>query len=268
MTPENFQSIPKIIHYCWFGPEKMKKLQRKCIKSWKKHLPEYTFMKWDETNVEFDSSFVRNAYNKRKWAFVADYVRILKLKEYGGIYLDTDMLVLKPLSSFLGHKCFFGAENLKYVSCGIIGTVKGGYFIEECLKEYANWEDEEIEDWSSISIPKIITGVFNRHFPNIKSFDHIVFQNEIVIYPPSFFYPLPYIKREKLKRFKEYIEENSFTIHLWDSSWIDYDEFYYIQKGNYFKGFSMVINVLLKNKKIEYPYLRKVLRSIKYSLFH
>lgn len=268
MATENLQSIPKIIHYCWFGPGKMKKLQRRCIKSWKKHLPEFTLMKWDETNVELENPFVKNAYDKRKWAFVADYVRLLKLKEYGGIYLDTDMLMLKPLYPLLGYQCFFGAESPIYINGGIIGSVKEGYFIEECLKEYTKLEDEGREDWSEISIPKIITRVFNKHFPNIKSFNQIVIQEGIAVYPPYYFYPLPYNKRERLKRFKNYVVEDTFTVHLWDSSWIDFDAFYYIRKRDYLKGFSIVGKELLKNENLNYTYFKKVLRSIKYSIFN
>lgn len=83
--------IPKTIHYCWFGGNEMPPLVQKCIKSWKKHLPDYEFKLWDEKTFNINSSeWCKGAYANKKYAFVADYVRLVVLYENGGIYLDTD----------------------------------------------------------------------------------------------------------------------------------------------------------------------------------
>ena len=96
--------IPKIVHYCWFGGTEMPPVVKWCIKSWKKHLPDYRFQLWDESNFDVNSvPFVREAYKCRKYAFVADYVRLYALYMEGGIYLDSDERVLKPLDKFLKY---------------------------------------------------------------------------------------------------------------------------------------------------------------------
>ena len=90
--------MEKIIHYCWFGPRPLGKLEKKCLKSWKKHFPNYKIMKWSEENVDLEEcEFIRDAYANKKWAYVADYARTKALYEYGGIYFDTDMEVIKNM---------------------------------------------------------------------------------------------------------------------------------------------------------------------------
>ena len=91
----------KIIHYCWFGPKPLSKLAKKCMKSWKEFLPDYEIIRWDESNVNLDECpFIREAYNNKAWAFVADYARTRALKEMGGIYFDTDMEVTKNIDGY------------------------------------------------------------------------------------------------------------------------------------------------------------------------
>ena len=106
-------SIPKIIHYCWFGGKPLPKSCKKMISTWKKLLPEYELRRWDETSFDVDSSdFVREAYRAGKFAFVSDYVRLCALKEYGGIYLDTDIEVIRSFDPLLrGRGAVFGFES-------------------------------------------------------------------------------------------------------------------------------------------------------------
>ena len=85
--------IPKIIHYCWFGGSTKPKLVKDCILSWKIFFPNYEIIEWNEKNSDLNEPFVKAAYNLKKWAFVSDYVRLTKVYEYGGLYLDTDMLI-------------------------------------------------------------------------------------------------------------------------------------------------------------------------------
>lgn len=103
--------IPKIIHYCWFGGADMPQMVKWCIKSWHKHLPDYTFKLWNESNFDINSvPFVREAYKTKKWAFVADYVRLYALYTEGGIYLDTDVKVYKSFNLFLSNDFFSSLE--------------------------------------------------------------------------------------------------------------------------------------------------------------
>ena len=106
--------IPKVIHYCWFGRGKLPKLAKKCIKSWKKYLPDYKIIEWNEDNFDINSNqYVREAYEAKKYAFVSDYVRLYALYNYGGIYMDTDVEVIKSLDEFLIHEAFSGFESPK-----------------------------------------------------------------------------------------------------------------------------------------------------------
>ena len=108
--------IPKILHYCWFGKKKLPALAKKCIASWKKYCPDYELILWNEDNFDLNSNtYVREAYDSGKFAFVTDYVRLWALYRYGGIYMDTDVEVIKSLDKFLVHPAFSGKiqdENL------------------------------------------------------------------------------------------------------------------------------------------------------------
>ena len=105
--------IPKKIHYCWFGGKPLPNSCKKMISTWKKHLPEYEIRLWDETSFDIASSdFVRAAYQAGKFAFVSDYVRLCALKQYGGIYLDTDVEVIRSFDPLLrGRGAVFGFES-------------------------------------------------------------------------------------------------------------------------------------------------------------
>ena len=103
--------IPKIIHYCWFGKGEMPELAKKCIESWIKYLPEYEMRLWNEDTFDLDMyPYAREAYENRKFAFVTDVVRLWALEKYGGIYMDTDVEILKPLDDLLMLPAFTGYE--------------------------------------------------------------------------------------------------------------------------------------------------------------
>ncbi len=130
--------IPKIIHLCWFGGQEKPPLIKHCIESWKKYCPDYEIMEWNESNfdIELSCDYVKEAYSERKWAFVSDFVRLRALYEYGGIYLDTDMELVKPLDPFLEDYGFLSFESRDTVCLGIIGTEKENPFIKMLLDEY------------------------------------------------------------------------------------------------------------------------------------
>lgn len=131
--------IPKIIHYCWFGGKRKPKLARKCIESWKKYLPDYTFKEWNESNFDVNCNrYVKEAYQSRRFAFVTDYVRLYALYTEGGVYMDTDVEVLAPLDDFLHHHAFSGFEDNDFVPTGIMASEKGGKWVKELLNYYDN----------------------------------------------------------------------------------------------------------------------------------
>jgi len=260
-------SIPKVIHYCWFGNKKKSQLVEDCISSWKLYLPEYEIIEWNERNTNLKHPFLKKTYKLKKWAFVSDFVRLKVLYEFGGIYLDTDMLILKPLDKFLEDKCFFGAENRTYISAGIIGVLKNHHFIKECLLKYEDVKSNNQTNWEEICIPRIITQVFGDKYDSDLNFNKKTEINGIVIYPSPYFYPLNYKNREDIENYKNYLKMDSHAIHLWNASWIEPNEFHYLRSRQYSKGLRKVINNVLANRKISFSYFRKIISSIKESFF-
>ena len=130
--------IPKIIHYCWFGGNSKPKSVEKCIDSWRLYCREFEFIEWNESNFDISSSpqYVQQAYEAKKWAFVSDYVRLCALVEYGGIYLDTDMELLKPIDQLLMHKAFSGTEDGKHISAGFMGGISDFGFYKQFKNMY------------------------------------------------------------------------------------------------------------------------------------
>lgn len=112
--------IPKVIHYCWFGGGPLNELSEKCIASWRKFCPDYEIVRWDESNYDVTkNNYMRQAYEAKKWAFVSDYARLDIIYEHGGIYLDTDVELVKPLDGLLERKGFLGVEQGNYVASGL-----------------------------------------------------------------------------------------------------------------------------------------------------
>lgn len=133
--------IPKIIHYCWFGRNPMPELALKCMASWKKFCPDYQIMEWNEDTFDLVSAplYVQQAYDAKKWAFVTDFVRLYAVYEYGGIYLDTDVELCKPLDPFTKNSAYFGFENEQYINTGLgYGAEKGHPLLKEMMDDYAH----------------------------------------------------------------------------------------------------------------------------------
>lgn len=131
--------IPKIIHYCWFGRGPKNDLALKCIESWKRVLPDYQIKEWNEENFDISQNiYTKEAYDSRKFAFVTDYVRLYALYFEGGVYMDTDVEVLKSYTPFLNHNAFSGFETDGNVPTGMMAAEKGSIWAKELLDGYAN----------------------------------------------------------------------------------------------------------------------------------
>lgn len=132
-------AIPKTIHYCWFGHNPKPDMAEKCIKSWKKHCPDYEIIEWNEDNFDISSCplYVRQAYEAKKWAFVTDYVRLKVVYDAGGIYLDTDVELIKSLDVLLKYDVYFGFDEGVLISTGLgFGAVKGAQILFEIMQDY------------------------------------------------------------------------------------------------------------------------------------
>ena len=130
--------IPKKIHYCWFGGAPKSKLAKKCIKSWKKKCPDYEIIEWNESNYDVTKiPFMKEAYDAKKWGFVPDYARLDIIYNNGGIYLDTDVEIVKSLDDLLATNGFAGYETEEFVALGLgFGAEKHNPVIKSMMKAY------------------------------------------------------------------------------------------------------------------------------------
>lgn len=258
--------IPKIIHYCWFGKKRKPKLVKDCIASWKTYLPDYRIIEWNETNSDLSHPFVAEMYNQKKWAFVADYIRLEKIHQFGGIYLDTDMMVLKSFDKFLNNDCFFGAEDNTYFNAAIVGATKGNKFIYKCLEFYNSLVFENNHNLGLITIPRIITKIFRSSFQYENDFTKIISYKGITIYPSDYFYSLPFAQKNDVNNYRQYLKPDSVAIHLWSSSWLEYSEFHYLRNGDYKKGLTKVFENINNKENQNLYYIKKIVSAIKESI--
>lgn len=207
--------IPKIIHYCWFGRGSMPELAIKCLDSWKENLSEYEIMVWCEDNFDINcNKYVKEAYESKKYAFVSDYARLHALYHHGGIYLDTDVEVLKSLNIFLEHKAFIGCEDEKTCGTGTIGAEKGSQWISNLLAEY----EERVfvlPDGSLDNTPntKIITDNIIHNYNWMPVNKHQVLKDDLNVYPVDVFCAKDW------RTNKVNITDNTYTVHHFSASW-------------------------------------------------
>lgn len=206
--------IPKIIHYCWFGGNPLPKSAQKCIESWKKHCPDYEIIEWNESNFDINSNqYVKQAYENRKFAFVTDYVRLYAMYTYGGVYMDTDVEVVKNLDVFLHHNGFSGFESDTSIPTGIMASQKGFKLFEYLLSYYDTHSFvNENGSFNMTTNVSIITSMMKEYgfVPNGK-FQII---EGFALYPKDYFCPL---ENETGKLTKT---ENTATIHWFNKSWV------------------------------------------------
>ncbi|GAA4282082.1 glycosyltransferase family 32 protein [Gaetbulibacter aestuarii] len=131
--------IPKIIHFCWLSDDEFPPLIKKCMDSWKEKLSDYEFVHWNTDKFNMESSlWVQQAFEVKKYAFAADYIRLYAVYHYGGIYLDTDIEVIKRFDDLLNRPYFAGTEGERIIEAGVFGAVKGSAWLKQCLSYYEN----------------------------------------------------------------------------------------------------------------------------------
>jgi mannosyltransferase OCH1-like enzyme len=211
--------IPKIIHYCWFGGNPLPELAQKCIASWREHCPDYELKLWDETNFDVNTvPFTAQVARAKKWGFIVDYIRAYVVYLYGGIYLDTDVEILKPFDeSMLRHECFSGFESKKYIAPGLIfAGEKGCRIAKELMDFYASYNFiYDPTKLKSIASPVIFTDILLKY--GLKQNDTYQELGIFTAYPATYFCPI------SLKTRKLTITNNTYSIHHYDGSWLPDD---------------------------------------------
>lgn len=200
--------INKVIHYCWFGDQELPVSVKKIIKTWKKHCPDYEIIEWNEANYVSDSPFVKRALKDKKWAFVSDYARLEILYKYGGIYLDTDVEIIRNLDSLLENSIYMGVEDKYSVATGLgMGAKKNSFQLKELMNIY----DSLNVDLSYPTCVEVTTSYLKKY--GFKSVEEIVNVNGITLYPTEYFCP----QKPGSKRIA--ITNNTYSIHHYSGSW-------------------------------------------------
>lgn len=209
--------IPKKLHYCWFGRNPKPELARKCFESWKKFCPDYEIFEWNEDNYDIHSAplFVRQAYEAKKWAFVTDYVRLEVVHNHGGIYLDTDVEIIKPIDDLLKYKAFFGTQNGIVIATGLgFGAEAGTSILVEMMETYHSipfLKDDGTYD--NTTCPERDTAIFNNHgLKGDNSFQ--ILPDDIACLPQDYLSPKDYMTG------KLTITDNTYSIHHFAESWM------------------------------------------------
>ena len=211
--------IEKTIHYCWFGGKSKPKSAIKCINSWKKYCPDYKIVEWNENTFDLNcNAYVKEAYENKKWAFITDYVRLFAIYNFGGIYMDTDVEVLKPLDQFLDCDGFTGFQSMDDMVTGIMAGAKGSKMYKALLDYYT--DKHFVNPDGSLDLTtntETITKMFlemgfkpNNQFQEIDGFR---------LYPNEYFCPKDSVTLEVN------ITENSYAIHHFAGTWVPHSGF-------------------------------------------
>ena len=232
--------IPKIIHFCWLSNDPYPELIRLCMDSWQKVMPDYHIMKWDTTTFDINSvRYVKEAYERKKWAPASDYIRLYALYHHGGIYLDTDVFVKKSFDSFLENECFSSVEYTEWlykeslsaglidkngnvldesvvsipgiaIQAAVIGSIKGNEYIHECMLHYekeAFIMENGIEHNTQYLLPNAMAFIAKKY--GFKYYDkEQLLKGNLKLYPSVYFAGFPKLERKM-----------TYAVHCCSGSW-------------------------------------------------
>lgn len=254
-------SIPRIIHYCWFGGKSKPKLADRCIKSWKRFCPDWQIVEWNEDNFDLSGApaYVQQAKNAGRWAFVTDYVRLRVLTENGGVYMDTDVELVKPLTPYLKHTAFAGFETPERVQTGLLACEPGFPLFREFLAHYDSAQflrpDGSLDTTTNV---RILTDLCLKK--GLQPNDRQQTVAGLTIYPKEVFCPVEFESR-LLNRTRRTV-----AIHWFSGSWQTLQEQQYLQReaerlaGERRSARRMAIGTRLLGKK-GYAKLKSILKG-------
>ena len=208
--------IPKKIHYCWFGHGEKNELIIKCIDSWKKQCPEYEIIEWNEENFDVNKNlYCKQAYDNKCWAFVSDYARLWILYNHGGIYLDTDVELIKRIDDLLKYNSFFCCESNNSVNTGLgVGATKNNKIIKAILDDYEKISFEDHGRLDKIPCPIRNTKTINSYLNMELDVKDILIIDNNAFLPKEYFCPLDYDSK------KLNITNKTYGIHWYNESWL------------------------------------------------
>lgn len=213
---ETKEMIPKIIHYIWLGGNPLSQLHKDCMSTWDEFASGFQIIKWDEKkfkaefgNIEFVDEMLKN----KKYAFAADYIRCVVLHKYGGIYLDTDMELVRDITPLCKLDAFLGNESTDTPSCGILGSTPGFWLFNEL--EILVSKARGIQ-----TIPVLLKNVLHNSMIDTNISSEIMTSKGVTIFSEKFFYPYnPYDENGRLQLLYKYITPDCYAIHHWAKTW-------------------------------------------------
>lgn len=230
--------IPKIIHYVWVGGKEKPKDIMRCMKTWNKHLKGYKVIEWNEKNFDINAHpFVKAAYNAKKWAYVSDYIRAYAIYTYGGIYLDTDILLLDNFENFLKHNAFVGFENPQYPFTAVFGAEAGHPLVKDMLNYYDKLDaySFDFENNNTISVSDILIKKYGCEIGN----KYQVIKDGIVVYPDTILCNP---------------SKDSVSVHVFTGTWLD-------EKKRFARKVNTFLKLRITNKKRAQIFRKVIMRS-------
>lgn len=212
--------IPKVIHYCWFGRNPLPPLAIKCIESWKKYLPDYEIKEWNEDNFDVNAiAYTKEAYEAKKYAFVSDYARFWIIYNYGGIYFDTDVEVIKPMDDLIAKGAWMGYEfklSTHYLNGAInpglgMGSSPHSEILKDLLHNYSNLHFQRNGRLNLKTIVAYTTEAFMAR--GLEIIDGVQECCGFTIYPPDYFNPLDGKNKQVI------LTNHTYSIHHYMASW-------------------------------------------------
>lgn len=224
--------IPKRLHLCWLSGDEFPPFISYCLETWKKVLPDYEIVLWDSKRFDIDSvPWVKEAFECRKYAFAADYIRFYALWKEGGIYLDSDVEVLKSFDPLLTAKSFIGFEaSTGHYEAAIVGAEAGTQWCKDILDSYEglHFDFEQIKKSDWMVAPQVVGRALAKRYPDAPVLPPeesvIINGGELVVHPAEFFSPIRYDieksyskDRRNDRKYKK--NKNTYCIHRFTGAW-------------------------------------------------
>lgn len=205
--------IPKVIHYCWFGRGPKSALNDRCMDTWHKVLPDYEIKEWNETNSPLDNEYCKSAFAAKSWSRLSNHVRLHALYTEGGIYLDTDVELIKSFSPLLHYRCFLGfqveEEQTDWVNTAVLGSEAGNEFLKRGMDLTLKLFAQTGEFYRSPAVTTMILREMGLEKYGLQEIQGVT------ICPTEYFYPFPWTGTFS----PDCIRENTYSVHHWERTW-------------------------------------------------
>ncbi|MBX9961694.1 MAG: hypothetical protein K2Y35_01475 [Burkholderiales bacterium] len=206
--------IPRKIHYCWFGGGQKGELADRCMASWRRILPGFEVVEWNERNSDLSSRYAQEAMRQKRYSKVANLVRLAALNEHGGVYFDTDVEVVRPIDALMRHDCFAGFQLVnksdEWVNNAILGGIRGHQFFADCI-EYTH---RHFESTGELPLSPFVTTAVLKAY-GLEQYGRQTV-NGVHLYEREAFYPYSWEERYR----PEVVTMNTYCVHHWEKSWV------------------------------------------------